>query len=95
MCQRRKARGAEGVGEQDGVGALRAVVQVPRGGLDVGVAHPRLDLHEGRLVDGHGSEADVLNPYRHQKETRAQMRRRHQVAPAQPTQQLQQHRELL
>ncbi len=56
MWQRRKARGAEGVGKQGGVGALRAVVQVPRGGLDVGVAHPRLDLHEGCLVDGHGSE---------------------------------------
>jgi hypothetical protein len=33
--------GPEGVGEEGGVVALGAVVQVAGGGLDMGVAHPR------------------------------------------------------
>ncbi len=46
----------EGVGKQGGVAVLSAVVQVSGRGLDMGMAHSRLDLDERGLVDRHRAE---------------------------------------
>jgi hypothetical protein len=43
-------RGAERVREKSRIPMLRPVVEVAGGGLDVGVAHPGLDLNERGLI---------------------------------------------